>query len=294
MANGGLAEAKMHSSPCHPALTGEVIFHDSNAKFQRVMGVAHKIAPYSVGVQLLGCSSGPSDPLAEFGANLVPGLGIVSTGMKTFSKLDLSAHKETTELLRRRVEAGIARSGLNFIVLIDDLDRLEPAQAVEVLHLIRSVADFSGFRYILCYDPGVLAHAIERELGVPDGKLYLQKIIPLSFTLPHHEVFDLKRELLLGALALFEQVNQDVPTEAELAHLRKVAWIYGQELSTPREVALVLSVLEFWYAGIRDYVYFPTCFFLQLIRVTNAGLYDGTEQYLARFFVFVSGGARLY
>lgn len=234
-------------------------------------------------------ASGRLAPLAEFGANFVPGLGIVSTGMKTLSKLDLSAHKETTELLRRRIEAGIARSGLNFIVLIDDLDRLEPAQAVEVLRLVRSVADFSGFRYILCYDPGVLAHAIERELGVPDGRLYLQKIIPLSFTLPHHEVFDLQRELLRGALTLFEQVNQDVPTEAELAHLRKVAWIYGQELSTPREVALVLSALEFRYAGIKDYVYFPDLFFLQLIRVTNAGLYDWTEQYLARFFVSVSG-----
>lgn len=234
-------------------------------------------------------ASGHLAPLAEFGANFVPGMGIVSTGMKTLSRLDLAAHKETTELLRRRIEAGIACSGLNFIVLIDDLDRLEPAQAVEVLRLVRSVADFSGFRYILCYDPGVLAHAIERELGVPDGRLYLQKIIPLSFTVPQHEVFDLQRELLNGALALFEQVNQDVPTEAELAHLRKVAWIYGQELSTPREVALVLSALEFRYAGIRDYVYFPDLFFLQLVRVTNAGLYDWTEKYLARFFASVAG-----
>lgn len=135
-------------------------------------------------------------------------MGFVAEGMKTVSKLDLSAHKETTELLRRRIEAGIASYGLNFVVLIDDLDRLEPAQAVEVLRLVRSVADFSGFRYILCYDPEVLAHAIERELGVPDGRLYLQKIIPLSFTLPHHEIFDLQRELLRGAIALYEQVNQ--------------------------------------------------------------------------------------
>jgi hypothetical protein len=234
-------------------------------------------------------ASGRLAPLADFGANFVPGLGIFSTGMKTLSSLDLSAHKETTELLRRRIEAGIAHSGLDFIVLIDDLDRLEPAQAVEVLRLVRSVADFSGFRYILCYDPVVLAHAIERELGVPDGRLYLQKIIPLSFTLPQHEVFELQRELLNGTLALFEEVNRDVPTQAELAHLRKVAWIYGQELSTPREVALVLSALEFRYAGIRDYIYFPDLFFLQLIRVTNAGLYDWTEKYLARFFVAISG-----
>ncbi|MCS3464480.1 MULTISPECIES: P-loop NTPase fold protein [Citrobacter] len=234
-------------------------------------------------------ASGRLAPLAEFGGNFVPGMGFVAEGMKTVSKLDLSAHKETTELLRRRIEAGIASYGLNFVVLIDDLDRLEPAQAVEVLRLVRSVADFSGFRYILCYDPEVLAHAIERELGVPDGRLYLQKIIPLSFTLPHHEIFDLQRELLRGAIALYEQVNQDLPTEAEQTDLRKVSWIYGQELSTPREVALVLSALEFRYSSIRDYVYFPDLCLLQLIRVTNPGLYDWAEQYLARYFVTVSG-----
>jgi len=233
--------------------------------------------------------SGRLAPLAEFGGNFVPGMGVVAEGMKTVSKLDLSAHRETTELLRRRIETGIASYSLNFIVLIDDLDRLEPAQAVEVLRLVRSVADFSGFRYILCYDTEVLAHAIERELGVPDGRLYLQKIIPLSFTLPHHEIFDLQRELLRGAMALYEQVNQDLPTEVEQVHLQKVSWLYGQELSTPREVELVLSALEFRYAGIRDYVYYPDLYLLQLIRVTNPGLYDWAEQYLARYFVTVSG-----
>ena len=237
-------------------------------------------------------TSGRLAPLAELGGNFVPGMGMVAEGMKTVSKLDLSAHRETTELLRRRIETGIARAGLNFIVLIDDLDRLEPVQAVEVLRLVRSVANFSGFRYILCYDPGILAHAIERELGVPDGRQYLQKIIPLSFSLPHHEIFDLQRELLRGAMALYERVNQDIPTDVEYTHLRKATSVYGQELSTPREVAMILSAMEFRYAGIRDYVYFPDLFFLHLVKVTNPGLYDWTEKYLVRYFVTVSGELR--
>jgi predicted KAP-like P-loop ATPase len=45
---------------------------------------------------------------------------------------------------------------LSFIILLDDLDRLEPAQAVEVVRLVKSVADFPRFRYILCYDKSVL------------------------------------------------------------------------------------------------------------------------------------------
>lgn len=41
----------------HTARAGEVIVYDSNVKFQCVIGVAHKIALYSVRVLLLRCSS---------------------------------------------------------------------------------------------------------------------------------------------------------------------------------------------------------------------------------------------
>lgn len=234
-------------------------------------------------------ASGRLAPLAEFGGNFIPGLGIVSQGMETVSKLDLSVHRDTTEQLRRRIEDGISKSGLRFIVIIDDLDRLEPAQAVDVLRMVKAVAGFSGFHYILCYDPGVLSHAVEQELKVSDGRLFLQKIIPLSFSLPHHESFDLQRELLRGTLELYEQVNNDIPSEAEHADLHKAALIYGQELTTPREVSLVLSALAFRYADIRDYVYFPDLCLLQLVRVTSPGLYDWIEKYLTKYFVSVSG-----
>lgn len=60
--------------------------------------------------------------------------------------------------------------------MLDDLDRLEPAQAVEVIRLVKSVADFPRFRYLLCYDKAVLSEAIRQGLGVTDGSLYLQKL----------------------------------------------------------------------------------------------------------------------
>ncbi|MBF4211837.1 pilA-like protein, partial [Pseudomonas donghuensis] len=92
-------------------------------------------------------------------------------------------------------------------VVIDDLDRLEPAQAVEVLRMVRSVADFSRFRYVMCYDRDVLAHAVETALQVQNGALYLQKIIPLSFSLPRPENFALRSEFYRGALTIWQEVS---------------------------------------------------------------------------------------
>ena len=55
---------------------------------------------------------------------------------------------------------------------------------MEVLRLVRSVADFSVFHYVMCYDPMVLGHAVERALGVTNGWLHLQNIVLISFSLP--------------------------------------------------------------------------------------------------------------
>ena len=228
-------------------------------------------------------------PVTRFAGNFVPGLGLVADGMDALSETGLSGREKTAAELRADIEEKIAGLGVSFIVVIDDLDRLEPAQAVEVLRMVRSVADFSRFRYVMCYDRGVLAHAVESGLGVKNGKLYLQKIIPLSFSLPRPESFDLRREFIAGVIRLYTSVCRTEPDETLLQDLRRVADIYGAALKTPREVQLTLNALAFRYCGLRDYVWLPDLCFLQLIRTVNPDLYDWTEHYLTERAVVESG-----
>jgi len=238
-------------------------------------------------------TSGRLAPLAEFAGNFVPGLGMAAKGMETLANLDLSGRQQTAAELHASLDNKIRELNLNFIVIIDDLDRLEPAQAAEVLRLVRSVADFSRFRYVMCYDRDVLAHAVQKHLGVSDGILYLQKIIQLSFSLPRPESFDLRREFRAGAAALYREVNgHDMDTTAE-SDLAEAADVYGEMLSTPREVNQTLNALRFRYAGLRDYVYFPDLCLLQLLQVVNPGLYDWAEHYLTERAVVETGDASI-
>ena len=233
--------------------------------------------------------SGRLAPLAELAGNFLPGAGIAASALKTVSAADLSARRQTTAALRNDIEQKIASLNLSFIVVIDDLDRLEPAQAVEVLRLIRSVADFSGFHYILCYDPEVLGHAVEQGLHVADGRHYLQKIIPISFNLPRPESFDLRRDFMDGAVALYTEVHGTEPDITLQLDLREVVASFGATLGTPREVSQVLGSLAFRYEGLSEYVWFPDLCLLQLLRVTLPGLYDWTEHYLTEYAVMASG-----
>ncbi|UKJ23768.1 KAP family NTPase (plasmid) [Enterobacter mori] len=227
--------------------------------------------------------------VTRFAGNFVQGLGLVADGMDALAGTNLSGREQTAAELRADIEGKIVALGVSFIVVIDDLDRLEPAQAVEVLRMVRSVADFSRFRYVMCYDRDVLAHAVETGLGVQNGKRYLQKIIPLSFSLPRPESFDLRREFIAGVTRLYTSVCRTEPDETLFQDLRRVADIYGSALTTPREVQLTLNALAFRYSGLRDYVWLPDLCFLQLIRTVNPELYDWTEHYLTERAVVESG-----
>ncbi|WP_158251416.1 P-loop NTPase fold protein [Pantoea sp. ICBG 985] len=238
-------------------------------------------------------TSGRLAPIADFAGNFVPGFSLASKGMDALARIDLSARTETAAKLREDIESRLKRLGLTFIIVIDDLDRLEPSQAVEVLRLVRSVADFSRFRYVMCYDRDVLAHAVERGLNVADGRVYLQKIVPITFTLPRPETFKLRGHFLSEALQVYKDVNGQNADPELVSELSHVADIYGEPLTTPREVTQAINSLRFLYPGMRDYVCFPDLCLLQLLRVVNPDLYAWVEHYLTERAIVESKDGRL-
>lgn len=238
-------------------------------------------------------TSGHLAPLADLAGNVLPGFGLAAKGMDALAKLDLSAHGKTAAELRGDIESRLDALRLTFVVVIDDLDRLEPAQAVEVLRLVRSVADFTRFRYVMCYDRDVLAHAVQQGLGVQDGRQYLQKIVPLSFSLPRPDSFTLRRHFRDEATLLYREVHGNAPDAETLSALERATDVYGEALATPREVGQALSAIRFRYAGMKDYVWFPDLCLLQLIRVTNPALHDWAERYLSERAIEMSGDATL-
>src|SRR5690606_34713846 len=75
----------------------------------------------------------------------------------------------TPSELKQELAVKIQELNVGFIVIPDDLDRLEPEQAVEVVRLVRSVADFPKVVYLMCYDREVLSEALKTGLKVSDG-----------------------------------------------------------------------------------------------------------------------------
>ena len=78
------------------------------------------------------------------------------------------------------------------VVLIDDLDRCLPDQAVRLLNSIKLVLAQPGFVFVLGVArrviEGYLQHRYTKEFGISgmEGQRYLDKIVQLSFHIPPH------------------------------------------------------------------------------------------------------------
>ena len=177
-----------------------------------------------------------------------------------------------------------------FIVTIDDVDRLEPAEVIEILRLVRSVVDLPNVIYILCYDSEILAQGIERSTGLKSGKAYLEKIIQLTVMVPKPEPLQLRQWFS-------EELHQiaSVKNDDELARLQRVIdYEGGRQLRTPRSVVRCLDAIRFFWPALRSaHADLADLVWLQLIKDGNPKLYRWIEEYCATAAAVSVGAARI-
>ena len=195
------------------------------------------------------------------------------------SKADLPKQKQALAKAFRQL-------GHRFIITVDDIDRLEPSEVIEVLRLVRSVADFPNIIYLLCYDSAILAESVKRGANVPDGAAFLEKIVQLTVMVPKPEPFQLRQ--WFG-----DEIGQIVGSisDGDLRRLRSVIdFEGGTRLKTPRAVVRSLDSFRFFWPALRsESVDIPDLVWLLLIKDGSPALYRWIESYLAGASVISTG-----
>jgi hypothetical protein len=192
--------------------------------------------------------------------------------------------------LKDELSKSLKELGHRFIITIDDVDRLEPAEVIEVLRLVRSVVDLPNVIYLLCYDSEVLAQCIEKAVGVHSGKDFLEKIVQLTVMVPKPEPLQL-RQWFTDDLHLLASVKND----DELSRLKTVIdYEGGRQLKTPRSVVRALDAIRFFWPPLNDlHADLADLVWLQLIKDGNPKLYRWIEDYCATATVVSLGIARV-
>jgi hypothetical protein len=162
------------------------------------------------------------------------------------------------------------------VILIDDLDRLDRKEIYEVIRLIRNTANFSNTFFIVAYDRSYILNAIE-EINLHRPHYFLEKIFQLEFGIPTIPKSTIERELNKLLFPILTEKDQRVyleflkeKTEHEGIALFNLTHLFIHNL---RDVTRFYNSFLLHYQYLKNEVYFPDFFNLQLIRFKHPELF---------------------
>lgn len=192
-------------------------------KMGGMVGVAGNILVNGAAMAVSGVSVG----------NMVEGTGIEPRS--TVNPL------EEIGKLRKTFEemCGLLADGGRVVFFIDDLDRIQPERAVELLEVMKNFLDVSGVVFVLAIDYEVVKRGLRKKFGDVDGadatsgKSFFDKIIQVPFSMPSH-AFDL--DSYVGSIAT--QVGLPAALTASFVEIVKTTG-----LTNPRSIKRAMNTL---------------------------------------------------
>ena len=133
-----------------------------------------------------------------------------------------------------------------FIVFVDDLDRIDPALAVELLELLKNIFDIEGCVFVLAINYDVVIKGLKPKFGEfseansHEFRSFFDKIIQLPFTMPVATyAVDGFMKTSLCSIGFFDEKEYNDDTS------RQVADIIGNSIgSNPRSLKRLINTLS--------------------------------------------------
>lgn len=105
----------------------------------------------------------------------------------------------------------IRKAGVKIVVVVDDLDRLQPSELLHVLKTIRLLGRLPRVQYLLAYDQEALVSSLKQGLrsNATDALGYLEKVVQYPLPVPPAQVEDLSKILEEQVSSIFQSSTQN-------------------------------------------------------------------------------------
>ena len=110
-------------------------------------------------------------------------------------KIDLQTQKED-------ISKYLKDKKIHFIVIVDDIDRLTPKEALQLFRIIRTNADFENTTYLLSFDKEVVVRNLNCENIL--GEDFIEKIITTEYAISEPPKFYMRKYLTDEVMALIK------------------------------------------------------------------------------------------
>jgi hypothetical protein len=197
-----------------------------------------------------------------------PWAGFAGGGGRLAGRLIKRKVKGGLTAQRDQLREALARLDRAIVVVIDDIDRLQPKEVLDILRLVRLTGSFPNLIYLLAFDRGRVELTLNQQ-GFEGGP-YLEKIVEYAYDVPAIPPARLQRLLIEGIddrSASFAGVSggdrwPDI-------FYRVVGPLFGSLRDVKRYLAVIPTVLR----TVGDEVTIVDVLALEAVRVVSPGTY---------------------
>lgn len=208
--------------------------------------VAKELKTYSKAFDVLKLIPG-AEPWASIVKSVVESVGNASEAVFDYKTPDIEARKQDLERALRKFPQRI-------VVLIDDLDRLYPAEVYEMVRIVKAVGDLPNVGYVLAWDEKFVSAALDK-LNVPYASAYLDKVVQVRLPVPPLS--------FAQRVSQMEEGLKRLPGEARESHFKnggsRLNHVFHHGLSElmehPRDVVRLFDVVASIEPGMRGEVH---------------------------------------
>lgn len=185
----------------------------------------------------------------------------------------LIAQDESVEQLHEELSESLAKSSNRFLIVIDDIDRLSPDEAILMFRLVKSVGRLPNVLYLLVYDRQ-LAEKIVSERYPAEGPHYLEKIVQATFELPEPSAINL-RNILQEQI---KHICENAVTTEDHRFMNLFHEGIAPAMRTPRDVVRFTNLLAITWPAVAGEVDAADFLALEVLRLRYPQLYRGIRQ----------------
>lgn len=208
--------------------------------------------------------------VAEAAGAVIAG-GIAEKGMEWLA--GLIEQDESVETLHAELSKALREQKKRFLIVIDDIDRLSPDEALLIFRLVKSVGRLPNVMYLLVYDRP-LAERIVSERYPSEGPHYLEKIVQAAFELPDPSALDVQQHLLSQIEAIC-----GAPAEADMVRFMNIFYEgISPAMRTPRDVTRFTNSLTVSWPTVAGEVDRADFLALEMLRLLHPAIYRAIRQ----------------
>lgn len=181
---------------------------------------------------------------------------------------------ESLSQSKNLLSAKIVEKNIHCLVMIDDIDRLDKMELHAVMRLVRQVADFDNFIYVMAMDVDIVSKSIGSYFGDGNsynGRKFIDKIVQVPIVLPQIQE-DTMKELVKERLR--EILNDSYLGNERPQEIDSISFIIYPAIRTMRELYRYCNQLAFVLSHLKGEVSISDLCILEAIKLISHEAYQ--------------------